>query len=77
MERYSYVLSVHSSKAIMVEELETRTQKYEYALADAVIQLALAKGKCEGVRSLYSQLLNIYSEQLSHTTLYNKQQLGT
>lgn len=41
----------------MVEELETRTQKYEYALADAVIQLALAKGKCEGVRSLYSQLL--------------------
>lgn len=48
-ERYSYVLSVHSSKAIMVEEIETRTQKYEYALSDAVIQLALAKGKCEGV----------------------------
>lgn len=53
-ERYSYVLSVHSSKAIMVEELETRTQKYEYALADAVIQLALAKGKCEGVRDTVS-----------------------
>lgn len=33
----------------MVEEIETRTQKYEYALSDAVIQLALAKGKCEGV----------------------------
>lgn len=61
----------------MVEELETRTQKYEYALADAVIQLALAKGKSEGVRSLYSQLLNIYSEQLSHIALCNKQQLAT
>lgn len=61
----------------MVEELETRTQKYEYALADAVIQLALAKGKCEGVHSLYSQLLNIYSEQLSHIALCNKQQLAT
>uniref|UniRef100_K1PV74 Calpain-15 n=1 Tax=Magallana gigas TaxID=29159 RepID=K1PV74_MAGGI len=53
-ERYSYVLSVHSSKAIMVEEIETRTQKYEYALSDAVIQLALAKGKCEGVRDTVS-----------------------
>lgn len=52
-ERYSYVLSVHSSKAVMVEEIETRTQKYEYTLADAVIQLALAKGKCEGVCILY------------------------
>ncbi|XP_048772314.2 calpain-15-like [Ostrea edulis] len=53
-ERYSYVLSVHSSKAVMVEEIETRTQKYEYTLADAVIQLALAKGKCEGVRETVS-----------------------
>ncbi|XP_061165406.1 calpain-15-like [Saccostrea echinata] len=53
-ERYSYVLSVHSSKAVMVEEIETRTQKYENTLADAVIQLALAKGKQEGVRDTVS-----------------------
>jgi hypothetical protein len=58
-ERYSYVLSVHSSKAVMVEEIETRTQKYEYTLADAVIQLALAKGKCEGVCILYKTVTTI------------------
>ena len=33
----------------MVEEIDTSTQKYEYALADAVIQLTTAKGKQEGV----------------------------
>lgn len=56
-ERYSYVLSVHSSKAIMVEEIETRTQKYEYALADAVIQLALKKGKREGVSRSFTTVI--------------------
>lgn len=67
----------------MVEEIETRTQKYEYALSDAVIQLALAKGKCEGVGivSIYMCMLRVhnlytciqpYSEQLSHILPLNK-----
>jgi len=47
--RYHYVLSVHSSKALMVEEFDTKQPKYQSALADAVLQLAVAKGKQEGV----------------------------
>ncbi|XP_061165136.1 calpain-D-like [Saccostrea echinata] len=48
-DRSSYVVSIHSSKKIMVEEIETRMQKYEYTLADAIIQLTLSKGKRERV----------------------------
>lgn len=35
----------------MVEEVFTKTRKYEYALADAIYQLALCRGQKEGVRS--------------------------
>jgi hypothetical protein len=31
----------------MVEELFTKTRKYEYALADAICQLAVCKGQQE------------------------------
>jgi len=46
-QRCKYVMSVHSSKALMVEELFTKTRKYEYALADAICQLAVCKGQQE------------------------------
>lgn len=47
----NYVISLHSSKAIMVEEVHTvDNPKYKYAYADAVIQLALGNGKKEGIR---------------------------
>ena len=44
-----YMLSVHSSKAVLVEQVATNTAKYYHAYADAIIQLALAKGKREAV----------------------------
>ena len=44
------MISVHSSKAIMLEEVPTAgVQKYRSAYADAVIQLAIGNGKKEGV----------------------------
>lgn len=49
-QRCTYVMSVHSSKALMVEELFTKTRKYEYALADAIYQLAVCKGEQEWIR---------------------------
>ncbi|XP_069129465.1 calpain-15-like [Argopecten irradians] len=48
--KHEFVMTVHSSKALMVEELDTSHPKYQYALANAVIELAVAKGKREGVR---------------------------
>ncbi|KAJ8298538.1 hypothetical protein KUTeg_025069 [Tegillarca granosa] len=50
MNRHHFVVSVHSSKAVMIEEIDTKTQKYQYALADAIIQLATIHGSREGVR---------------------------
>ncbi|KAL5012395.1 hypothetical protein ScPMuIL_010946 [Solemya velum] len=45
-----YVLSVHSSKAVMVEEVSSNMGKYKHAMADSVIQLTIAKGSREDVR---------------------------
>ncbi|KAK3597115.1 hypothetical protein CHS0354_021223 [Potamilus streckersoni] len=44
------VISLHYSKIVMVEELEAKGPKYRYAMADAIIELAVAKGSKEGVR---------------------------
>ncbi|KAL3879803.1 hypothetical protein ACJMK2_032085 [Sinanodonta woodiana] len=44
------VISLHYSKTIMVEELEAKGPKYQYAMADAIIALAVAKGSKEGIR---------------------------
>lgn len=44
-----FVLSIHSSKAVMVDEIDSSTSKYRHAFADAVIQLAVAKGNREEV----------------------------
>ena len=49
-------MSVHSSKALMVEELFTKTRKYEYALADAIYQLAVCKGEQEWVGRPYKHI---------------------
>jgi len=43
------VMSIHSSKAVMLDEVPFTDPKYKSAYADAVIQLALAKGKREEV----------------------------
>ncbi|OWF52867.1 calpain-D-like [Mizuhopecten yessoensis] len=48
--KHDFVLTVHSSKALMVEEIDTSHPRYQYALANAVTELAVAKGKREGVR---------------------------
>lgn len=56
-ERCNFVMSIHSSKALMVEELFTKTRKYEYALADAIHQLAISKGQQEGIR----ETVTVYS----------------
>ena len=49
------MISVHSSKAVMVEEVHTiGVPKYKFAYADAVIQLAIGRGKKEGVTSTVS-----------------------
>ena len=56
--RQHYVMSIHSSKALMVEELDTKPSKYSYALADAIIQLAVTEGKREGVSTLIRDLLS-------------------
>ncbi|XP_046555772.1 calpain-15-like [Haliotis rubra] len=57
---HRYVLSVHSSKALMVDQINTfRNRQYENVLADALIQLAVAKGTKEEVRkgvTVYSLL---------------------
>ena len=53
----NFVISLHSSKAIMVEEINTNGKpKYKYAYADAVIQLAIGSGKKEGVSCILSTL---------------------
>ena len=45
------MISLHSSKAVMVEEVHTSgNPKYKFAYADAVIQLAVGQGRKEGVR---------------------------
>lgn len=47
---HHYVMSVHSSKRLLVEEISTfRNRHYDNILADAVIQLAVTKGKREEV----------------------------
>ena len=47
----NFVISLHSSKAVMVEEVHTSgNPKYKFAYADAVIQLAVGQGRKEGVR---------------------------
>ena len=52
------MISVHSSKAIMLEEVQTvSVPKYRFAYADAVIQLAIGNGKKEGVSLVLSLLL--------------------
>ncbi|XP_063414757.1 calpain-15-like isoform X2 [Mytilus trossulus] len=56
-QRCNYVMSIHSSKALMVEEVITKTRKYEYALADAIYQLAICKGQREGIR----ETVTVYS----------------
>lgn len=48
--KHNFVLTVHSSKALMVEEVDTSHPKYQYAMASAVLELTVAKGKREGVR---------------------------
>ncbi|XP_060084243.1 calpain-15-like [Ylistrum balloti] len=55
--KHEFVLTVHSSKALMVEELDTKPDKYQYAMASAVMELAVAKGKREGVR----ETVTVYS----------------
>lgn len=53
MSKYKdYVMSIHSSKAVMVDEIQSTTSKYKNAYADAVMQLALTKGKREEVTSV-------------------------
>ena len=48
---HHYVMSVHSSKRLLVEEISTfRNRHYDNILADAIIQLAISKGKREEVR---------------------------
>jgi hypothetical protein len=44
-----FVLSIHSSKAVMVDEIDTTVSKYRHAFADAVVQLAVDKGNREEV----------------------------
>lgn len=47
---HHYVMSVHSSKQLLVEEISTfRNRHYEHILADSIIQLAVSKGKREEV----------------------------
>nr|KAG5695769.1 hypothetical protein BaRGS_013857 [Batillaria attramentaria] len=49
---HHYVMSVHSSKRLLVEEISTfRNRHYDNILADALIQLAVTKGKREEIRS--------------------------
>ena len=53
------MISIHSSKAIMVDEVPTvGVPKYRFAYADAVIQLAIGNGKKEGV-SLILEVVEI------------------
>ncbi|XP_050417357.2 calpain-15 [Patella vulgata] len=48
---HQYVLSIHSSKPVMVDEITTyRNRQYEHILPDACIQLALARGNTEEIR---------------------------
>ncbi|XP_041358564.1 calpain-15-like [Gigantopelta aegis] len=48
---HHYVLTVHSSKRLMIDEISTfRNRQYENVLADAVLQLAITKGTREEVR---------------------------
>jgi hypothetical protein len=43
-------MSVHSSKRLLVEEISTfRNRHYDNILADAILQLAVTKGKREEV----------------------------
>ncbi|XP_064608761.1 calpain-15-like [Liolophura sinensis] len=43
--QHDYVLSVHSPKAVMVEQLSAgNSRTFQYVLADAIIQLTMAKG---------------------------------
>ena len=51
-----YVLSVHSSKALIVEPVKGPN----YMLADAVIQLAVAKGERHEVR-LFEEIIKTSS----------------
>ncbi|XP_052795439.1 calpain-15-like [Mya arenaria] len=46
-----FVMSIHSSKAIMIDEVNTATDKYRQGFANAIIQLALVKGKREELRN--------------------------
>ncbi|XP_052077640.1 calpain-15-like [Mytilus californianus] len=53
-------MSINSLKALMIEEVFTKTRKYEYALADAIYQLLICKGQREGIResvTVYSLML--------------------
>lgn len=48
-----YTMTVHSSKRILVEEISTfRNRQYDSLLADAIIQLAISKGRREEVRNI-------------------------
>ncbi|KAL4230896.1 Calpain-15 [Mactra antiquata] len=76
-----FVLSLHSSKAIMVEEINTSPSKYKHAYADAVIQLALAQGKREEIRqgvTCYTMMhgwcggLFVVENRLSHANVHIK-----
>lgn len=53
-------MSIHSSKPVMIDEIQSTDPKYKSAYADAVIQLALTKGKREEVKiSISFFFLNI------------------
>ncbi|ESO93662.1 hypothetical protein LOTGIDRAFT_104705 [Lottia gigantea] len=48
---HHYVLSIHSSKAVMVDEITTyRNRLYEHILPDAIIQLCIAHGHAQEIR---------------------------
>ncbi|CAG2247763.1 CAPN15 [Mytilus edulis] len=55
-ETCNYVMS---TKSLMVEEVFTKTGKYEYALADAIYQLAICRGQKEGL--VIRESVTVYS----------------
>ncbi|KAK7097003.1 calpain-15-like isoform X2 [Littorina saxatilis] len=48
---HHYVMSVHSSKPLLMEEISTfRNRHYDNILADSIVQLGVSKGKREEIR---------------------------
>ncbi|KAH3841104.1 hypothetical protein DPMN_114561 [Dreissena polymorpha] len=45
-----YVMAIHSSKVVAIEEIEPGQEKHKYAYANAIMQLALGKGIKEELR---------------------------